>query len=59
MQERQESTSEPGNAGEGASPPGALSDHLQWAVDEAEVESFPASDPHSSWAGPDRGSLPR
>jgi hypothetical protein len=59
MQEGQEYTTEPGNAGEGASPPGPLWDHLQWAVDEAEVESFPASDPHSSWAGPDRGSLPR
>jgi hypothetical protein len=26
---------------------------LQSAVDEAEVQSFPASDPQSSWAGPD------
>jgi hypothetical protein len=25
------------------------------AIDEAEVESFPASDPQSSWAGPDQG----
>jgi hypothetical protein len=23
------------------------------AIDEAEIESFPASDPQSSWAGPD------
>jgi len=23
------------------------------AIDEAEMESFPASDPQSSWAGPD------
>lgn len=34
-------------------------DRMQSAVDEAEVESFPASDPQSSWAGPDRESLPR
>lgn len=34
-------------------------DRLQSAVDEAEVESFPASDPQSSWAGPDRDNLPR
>ena len=32
-------------------------DRLQSAVDEAEVQSFPASDPQSSWAGPDRESL--
>ena len=34
-------------------------DRLQSAVDEAEVQSFPASDPQSSWAGPDRDGLPR
>jgi hypothetical protein len=33
-------------------------DRLQSAVDEAEVQSFPASDPQSSWAGSDRGSRP-
>lgn len=33
-------------------------DRLQSALDEAEVESFPASDPQSSWAGSDRGRLP-
>jgi hypothetical protein len=33
-------------------------DHLQSALDEAEVQSFPASDPQSSWAGSDRGRLP-
>ena len=32
-------------------------DRLQSAVDEAEVQSFSASDPQSSWAGPDRESL--
>ncbi len=25
------------------------------AVDEQEEESFPASDPHSDWAGPSQG----
>ncbi|MGP8006143.1 MAG: hypothetical protein ACLP2J_03800 [Acidimicrobiales bacterium] len=29
-------------------------DELDAEVDEAEVESFPSSDPQSSWAGPDR-----
>ena len=30
------------------------SDHpIDEAIDEAEKESFPASDPQSSWAGPD------
>jgi hypothetical protein len=30
------------------------SDHpIDAAIDEAEKESFPASDPQSSWAGPD------
>jgi len=33
-------------------------DRLQSALDEAEEESFPASDPQSSWAGSDRGRLP-
>ena len=33
-------------------------EHLQSAVDEAEVQSFPASDPQSSWAGSDRDRLP-
>jgi hypothetical protein len=33
-------------------------DRLQSALDEAEVQSFPASDPQSSWAGSDRGRLP-
>ena len=33
-------------------------DRLQTALDEAEVQSFPASDPQSSWAGSDRGRLP-
>jgi hypothetical protein len=33
-------------------------EHLQSAVDEAEAQSFPASDPQSSWAGSDRYSLP-
>ena len=27
------------------------------AIDEAEKESFPASDPQSSWAGPDPAAL--
>jgi hypothetical protein len=26
---------------------------IEEAIDEAEKESFPASDPQSSWAGPD------
>jgi hypothetical protein len=33
-------------------------DRLQSALDEAEVQSFPASDPQSSWAGSDRGRIP-
>jgi hypothetical protein len=33
-------------------------DRLQSALDEAEVQSFPASDPQSTWAGSDRGRLP-
>jgi hypothetical protein len=37
--------------------PGTLPhDSLDAEVDEAEIESFPSSDPQSSWAGPD---LPR
>jgi hypothetical protein len=28
-------------------------DALDAEVDEAEIESFPSSDPQSSWAGPD------
>lgn len=31
---------------------GADDDHLDRLLDEEEVESFPASDPHSDWAGP-------
>ena len=38
--------------------PGLEWDRLQSALDEAEVQSFPASDPQSSWAGSDRGRLP-
>jgi hypothetical protein len=30
------------------------SDPRDWRLDEAEEESFPASDPHSDWAGPGR-----
>ena len=48
--------------GPGTTSPGELSelewDRLQSALDEAEVQSFPASDPQSSWAGSDRGRLP-
>ena len=29
-------------------------DLREWRLDEAEQESFPASDPHSDWAGPSR-----
>jgi hypothetical protein len=28
------------------------SDPVEQRIDEQEVESFPASDPHSDWAGP-------
>lgn len=28
------------------------SDPVEVRIDEQEVESFPASDPHSDWAGP-------
>ncbi|HEX3567602.1 MAG TPA: hypothetical protein VHU17_19730 [Acidimicrobiales bacterium] len=38
--------------------PGPDWDRQQSALDEAEVQSFPASDPQSSWAGSDRGRLP-
>ena len=31
---------------------------LDEAIDEAEDESFPASDPQSSWAGPDPSTHP-
>ena len=31
---------------------------LDEAIDEAEDESFPASDPQSSWAGPDLSAHP-
>jgi hypothetical protein len=35
-----------------------LGDHpIDEAIDEAEKESFPASDPQSSWAGPDPAAL--
>lgn len=33
-------------------------DRLQSALDEAGAQSFPASDPQSSWAGSDRGRFP-
>ena len=59
MPERQQHESEQVVGGSG---PAALADpeweHLQSAVDEAEVQSFPASDPQSSWAGSDRGGIP-
>jgi len=47
----------PGTTGPSVSP-GLEWDRLQSALDEAEVQSFPASDPQSSWAGSDRGRLP-
>lgn len=33
-------------------PDGSRGDPREWRIDEQEVESFPASDPHSDWAGP-------
>jgi hypothetical protein len=33
-------------------PEGLGSDPIESRIDEQEVESFPASDPHSDWAGP-------
>jgi hypothetical protein len=36
-------------------PDGQPDQPIDDAIDEAEVESFPASDPQSSWAGPDQG----
>lgn len=58
MDERRQRTTEtvPG-AGPGVSS-GLEWDRLQSALDEAEAESFPASDPQSSWAGSDRGRSP-
>jgi hypothetical protein len=29
-------------------------DHNDWLIDEAGEETFPASDPSSTWSGPDR-----
>jgi hypothetical protein len=40
----------PDRADEGLERPG--SDPIERRIDEQEVESFPASDPHSDWAGP-------
>lgn len=61
MEQRQQHTTEHGHGGSrSAADVGADLGwaRLQSAVDEAGFESFPASDPQSSWAGPDRGSLP-
>ena len=35
-------------------PTGQRDHPIDEAIDEAEEESFPASDPQSSWAGPDQ-----
>lgn len=35
-------------------PTGRRDHPIDEAIDEAEEESFPASDPQSSWAGPDQ-----
>jgi HAD superfamily hydrolase (TIGR01509 family) len=35
------------------------SDRVERRLDEQEVESFPASDPHSDWAGPPRAAGPQ
>ncbi|HVB93285.1 MAG TPA: hypothetical protein VND67_03120 [Acidimicrobiales bacterium] len=37
--------------------PGPSAHPIDEAIDEAEKESFPASDPQSSWAGPDHPGL--
>jgi hypothetical protein len=37
-----------------ADPTGHADHPIDEAIDEAEEESFPASDPQSSWAGPDQ-----
>jgi hypothetical protein len=42
----QETSAVPGTAGDGGDDPDLD------RVDEQEDESFPASDPHSDWAGP-------
>lgn len=44
------STAEPGS---GRTPPTTAQEgRREEMLDEEEVESFPASDPHSDWAGP-------
>jgi hypothetical protein len=59
MPDRQQHETEHVVSGAGsAAPEDPEWEHLQSAVDEAEVQSFPASDPQSSWAGSDRGSIP-
>jgi hypothetical protein len=40
-------------------PAGPSDPLIDQAVDEAEKQSFPASDPQSSWAGPDPVALGR
>jgi hypothetical protein len=57
MEQRQQHTTEQGDGGNRSAPADLGWVHLQSAVDEAEVQSFPASDPQSTWAGPDRSSL--
>jgi hypothetical protein len=54
MDERSQPSTEPGPG----VPSGPELERLQSALDEAEVQSFPASDPQSSWAGSDRDGLP-
>ncbi|HEX4244539.1 MAG TPA: hypothetical protein VHY77_03140 [Acidimicrobiales bacterium] len=62
MEQRRQRATEHGGAGSRPDSADLVADlgwvRLQSAVDEAEAESFPASDPQSSWAGPDRASLP-